>query len=429
MRDRTDIKVMFVALLMIIALVTASVGVAHAQVSGNRTSNLPDVAPAGINDTISAAELEDLQFFANQSGLSLQTVIDRYAWNDNFALAVSKIREAHPESFTGAEIVDADNAWVAFAGSAPRSALAIINTFKSSHSGVAVEVRTGKGFTEAELQRAIEAAHYAVLNTTEVLDANTSFDFASGQISTIVVLERTSANSTLDGLQAIAVKNLTDATRADIVNNITTSVAHSERSDLGGNDSRTEHRGGEDLIEGRRPDCTSGFGTKTSTGVRGISTAGHCPDDLSDDGISLTLMLEYEGTYGDFQWHTGTGTHTDDFYAGSASATEVNLRDVSFVASPEVGQLLCRNGLTSHRDCQRVRKLNVCSRHRCNLVQMAGRLSADGDSGGPVYLGNSAYGLHQGFVYDPPTSSIKRDVFSRADRMPSALKGVYVASD
>ena len=42
-----------------------------------------------------------------------------------------------------------------------------------------------------------------------------------------------------------------------------------------------------------------------------------------------------------------------------------------------VGQLLCRNGKVSNRDCQRVRKINDCCwKHLCNLVQMEHHLSA-----------------------------------------------------
>ncbi|MDY6911283.1 MAG: hypothetical protein SVM79_02860 [Chloroflexota bacterium] len=142
-------------------------------------------------------------------------------------MAVAKIREAAPAAFAGAEIVDASHAWVAFAGRAPEAALQIIDTFSSCHSGVSVEVRADPGFTEVELQRAIEAVHFAVLEAPEVRDASTSFDYATGQIKTNVVLESTASDSVLDDLGAIAAKNLIDATREDIINSITTSVVRS----------------------------------------------------------------------------------------------------------------------------------------------------------------------------------------------------------
>lgn len=77
--------------------------------------DLPDAAQPQIDDPISEAELEDLTTIADQKGMSLQAAIDRYAWNDNFALAMATVRQSSPEAFTGAEIVDGGTAWVAFA--------------------------------------------------------------------------------------------------------------------------------------------------------------------------------------------------------------------------------------------------------------------------------------------------------------------------
>ena len=105
----------------------------------------PTPAPPEIDDPISDAELRDLQTIASQEGISLQDAIERYAWNDNFALAVAKIREASPEAFAGAEIIDAGHAWVAFAGRVPELALDMIDTFSSSHKGVSVEMRADLG--------------------------------------------------------------------------------------------------------------------------------------------------------------------------------------------------------------------------------------------------------------------------------------------
>ena len=244
MEEMTNLKVMFAALIMLSAFVTSPVSIVHAQEAGDASTPTPEVAPPGIDDAISDAELQDLQTVASQSGLSLQEAIDRYAWNDNFAFAVSEIREASPEAFARAEIVDAGRAWVGFAGDVPQAALDIIDTFRSSHSGVRVEVRTDLGFTEVELQSAIQAVHSAVFEAPEVRDAATSFDFATGQITTTVVLESTASGSVLDDLRTVAAANLTDATRADIVNSITTSVVRSEHQVLGVYESNTEHQEG-----------------------------------------------------------------------------------------------------------------------------------------------------------------------------------------
>ncbi|MFA5056209.1 MAG: hypothetical protein WC562_08620 [Dehalococcoidia bacterium] len=389
--------------------------------AGCDCSSVSEAAPPEIDDPISDAELRDLKSVASQEGISLQEAIDRYAWNDNFALAVARIRGACPEAFADAAIVGADRAWIAFKGGAPKEALDIIDIFTGSHSSVSVEVRTGSCFTETELQSAIEAVHYAVLESPDVLDASTWFDTETGQITTTVVLERTASASVLDDLGAVAEKALTDATRADILNCITTSVVRSNVQVISGTASSTEHLGGEALS-----DCTSGFGTM-SYGVRGICTAGHCSNSQTDDGQNLTFQAEYQGVYGDFQWHTGPQNETDDFYAGSSSTLETDRRDVSWSGSPTVGQTLCRNGKTTYQSCQQVRKLNVCNGDVCNLVQMGENHISGGDSGGPVYWGNTDYGLNRGWMADPFWPFL-REVFSRTDKMWYAL-GIQVATN
>ena len=421
--------VVLVGVLLTMAAAPVGILTLHQYMDAEATSggeeevaDLPDVAPPAIGDAPSDAELEDIQAMASRAGMSLQDAIDRYAWNDNFALAVSKIREAVPGDFTGAEVVDAGNAWVAFAGDAPQAALDIIDIFTSSHSGVAAEVRTGEGFTETELQKAIEAAHFAVHKASEVSDAITTFDFATGQIKSTVVMSSTISDTVIEDLRTLARTKVTDATRADILDSITADVARSEHDVLGGEETNNEHLGGEALST-----CTAGFGTITSSQARGIATAGHCRSNQSDDGHPLSFHGQHVGTHGDFQWHSGTETHTDDFYAGNNASYEADRRDVAYVGgTPGVGNMLCRNGKTSNRDCQEVRKVNVCKGDVCNLAQMGEHLSDDGDSGGPVYLNHTAYGIHKGCMYDPFPA--KREIFSRADRIDEAL-GIYIATE
>ena len=138
--------------------------------------------PQAIRDAVSDAELQDLQAVAEQYGMTLQEAFDRYAWNDDFSRTVQRIREAAPESFAGAEIVDATNAWIAFTGNPPKAALDIVDEFTRKHSGISVELRTGQKITEAEIEEAVPAVHYAVYKSPGVLNASTSFESATGEI-------------------------------------------------------------------------------------------------------------------------------------------------------------------------------------------------------------------------------------------------------
>ena len=240
--NSTSLKVLLIALFTVGVLITTmTVGVVHAQGAGDDGTPLPEAAPPEIDDPPSDAELQDLQAIADRDGVSLQEAIDRYAWRDNFSLTTSRIREAAPADFAGAEITGPGHAWIAFAGQPPKSALDILDIFRNSHSGVSVEVRTGLGYSEAELQKAIPAVHYAVLRSPGVRNASTSFDSSTDQIRTVVALELTASPSILSNLRAIATQRLIEETRPDITNSITVSVVRSKFGVLGGADSMTEN--------------------------------------------------------------------------------------------------------------------------------------------------------------------------------------------
>ena len=147
------------------------------------------------------------------------------------------LREASPEAFARAEIVD--SAWVGFAGDVPQAALDIIDTFRSSHSGVRVECAPIWASPRWSSKVRFKPSTPQCSRRLKCATA-TSFDFATGQITTTVVLESTAY---LDDLRTVAAANLTNATRADIVNSITTSVVRSEHQVLGVYESNTEHEG------------------------------------------------------------------------------------------------------------------------------------------------------------------------------------------
>ena len=240
-RSSTSLKVALIALFMFGGLITATFGVVHAQDAGKDGTPLPEETTTKIDDPPSDAELQDLQALADRDGISLQEAIDRYAWHDNFSKMASTIREVAPEAFAGAEILGPRQARIAFAGQPPKTALNILDIFRNSHGGVSVEVRTGLGYSEAELERAIPAVHYAVLRSPGVRDATTSFDSSTGQIRTIVALELTASPSVLNDLRAIATQRLIEETRPDILNTISVSVVRSNFGVLGGVDSMTEN--------------------------------------------------------------------------------------------------------------------------------------------------------------------------------------------
>ena len=216
--------------------VSVSEGAVQAEGARDDIGDLPDVPAPKIGDAPNDAEMDDLRFVARQEGISVQEAIERYGWRDNFSLASSQIREAVPHAFAGAEIVDDNSAWVAFVADAPQEALDILNTFRNAHGGVSVQIRANAGISEEERGKAIETVHYAIYRSPEVRDAVTTFDSATGQIKSVVVLASGVPGSAIEELRAVAEAKLVAATRADILDSVSVVVVRSRLGALGGLD-------------------------------------------------------------------------------------------------------------------------------------------------------------------------------------------------
>lgn len=136
-------------------------------------------------------------------------------------------------------------------------------------------------------------------------------------------------------------------------------------------------------------------------------------------GSLWTHKLQHEGDFGDVQWHTGPETEPDDFFAGSATQLQVDRRDVAGRANPVVGQSLCKNGKNGFKDCDTVRTFQRCYWIYCNLTAMEHHYAVSGDSGGPWYWGNTAYGIHHGYVWEPWED---RSLFTRVGLLDNAIE-------
>lgn len=181
--------------------------------------------------------------------------------------------------------------------------------------------------------------------------------------------------------------------------------------------------------------CTSGFSVRSiSSNTPGISTAGHCTGlnqvlHIGDGVHSTTLKGQHLGQWGDMEWHTTPVAEPDDFYRDCC-----NIHDVSSIkprGQIAIGNILCSYGRTSEvRDCSLKVKdpSQSCTNNGVfydRLVLMNGLtpIRLDGDSGGPWYFGNQAWGLIKGRC---PPSFNNFESFTVADLLDEAL-GVRVA--
>ncbi len=159
--------------------------------------------------------------------------------------------------------------------------------------------------------------------------------------------------------------------------------------------------------DGKRYACTTGF--TVTDGVRsGIATAAHCPDELVyQDPQGGTIPLEFAGQWGartqDVQVHVAPGGQKPLFYADRRRGALRTLAGARSRLSTRAGEWLCHYGESSGYSCAEVELTQfappglLCG-GACAPTWITVRTSdcRRGDSGGPVFSGDIAFGITKG---------------------------------
>jgi streptogrisin C len=157
-------------------------------------------------------------------------------------------------------------------------------------------------------------------------------------------------------------------------------------------------------------DCTSGFVVANTAGTRGFVTAAHCGNtesysDFDGTSTSTTFQSETFDADQDFQWHTTPLTEVPEFYADLTTSARV-LTGKRLRSSTAVGNTACHRGKTSGYSCGSVQSTTfqptytgACNGFTCTSTYISvtgsGLACAGGDSGGPWFNGQTAFGLHK----------------------------------
>lgn len=400
-------------------LVALPLGMTGAGAAGQGAPDDRAGAAAAVS-VLSGVQRADLEAMAADAGVGLDEAVARFAWQDAFSVAATAVQEAYPDSFATSEITSEDPAvgTIRFTGTVPAGARALVAALPRS-----VEVRLvgGESLSAADVDRAVIAAHRAVRATGRVGDAVSSYDRAAGLVRVAAAPARL-LSPTSRAAEARAIRDALPASAGRVEVVLVDEVAGREEARNGGG--RLESDGSSGLA------CTSGFNVVNSAGTTGIATAGHCPNGMTHENMSgetevdLTFRSGHVGQWGDFQWHTSTDTEPDNFYWDSG-----DLRDVSARANPSDDQTICRYGRTTARECDTVDDLSTCVTvdgvEACRLVRMNSDEAEGGDSGGPWYSGNTAYGFHKGQTSCGFLWASTCDVWSRVTYIDDAL-GVTV---
>ena len=142
--------------------------------------------------------------------------------------------------------------------------------------------------------------------------------------------------------------------------------------------------------------CTSGFHVRNGAGTPGISTAGHCGNTQSQSFWTLTFLGESQTGSFDIQWHNlpGATTYSNLIQVGSGTRPITSTRARTAQTS---GEWICKQGKTTGNTCGTLSTTSYCWTGACTYIYVDGgsvNLSEGGDSGGPWFSGNTAYGSH-----------------------------------
>ena len=175
----------------------------------------------------SPAELDDLQFIANQYGITLEESIARYAWGDDFSMMVTAIEDDDPDSVVDAAITGGSSAWIKFSGSISGNARNAIDKFKSENPHVEISLQAGRdpGFTKREAEEAVIGTHFAVMAEDGVQDSVTYYDSDAIEIVVTVQMATPPSGEKLSSLEKAAERGAAEATRPDITDSLAISLS------------------------------------------------------------------------------------------------------------------------------------------------------------------------------------------------------------
>jgi hypothetical protein len=167
---------------------------------------------------------------------------------------------------------------------------------------------------------------------------------------------------------------------------------------------------GIDPANGKRYACTTGF-TVTDGARTGVVTAAHCPDEVTyvdpaREGTQLQFVGQWGWAFRDVQVHVADAPHRPLFYADTAKTKVRTVLAARSRTSTRAGDFVCRRGETTGYSCEEVELINymppgdLCG-GPCDptWVMVPGPKCKAGDSGAPIFLGNTAFGLVKGGNY------------------------------
>jgi streptogrisin C len=371
----------------------------------------PTAAP--VSDA--AAEAIDAAHIAEQTGRPFEEVRAEQHRDVLFGQALASLQGVDGFANAGKDATGPGYG-VAFTAPVPADALAPLGELAPD-----VRTTTDAPLTAEERTTAVTAAAQAVQAElgAESVEASMSED---GTVTAAAVLLDASASASVDGDLAAAAQAGTDQAEAAVAQAATVPVEVALTDD---DVSQEVLSGGTALGIGNTQQlaCTAGFTVRNArTGATGLITASHCPDNLNYESRQI-LTFEGHGDSGqlDEQWFSSSESVHNEFISQKAGSTLIR-RKATAVAAPFVGMNVCKYGTVTAYGCSQVingptTTVNANGVTYANLWQVDGYITDAGDSGGPWYYGNTAYGIHYG---DIPRGGADRSAFTSITAIEAA---------
>jgi streptogrisin C len=264
-----------------------------------------------------------------------------------------------------------------------------------SAAGVPIVFRTGAKATHAQALMALKQ-HLIDLRADLPNARGAGYDQRTGEI-VLLVMPEDAARFGVDSIRKRAEQ--VDGVPVRVVIN---QLNESNMSVVGGG--RVE---GLNLLTNRRNLCTTAF-VVTNGETNAITTAAHCPDELTyvdRDGSTVTLPMigSWGAAYRDVQINGSPDSPEPYFYSNRGAGTLRQAVSWRNVASTRAGDFVCHYGESSGYSCSTVELTDyappgdLCG-GACSptWVTVKGPNCIPGDSGGPVFSGEIAFGIAKG---------------------------------
>lgn len=343
-------------------------------------SGVPVVLGAGPDNSVSSnnqseedALLFDASIYAKQNGITVDEAIRRFQLQDYAGVLDAELSSKESNTFAGLWIEHTPKFQIVVQFT--RDAAETIKPYLREGIANVIEVRTAKA-SLIDLQ-STQSSVLSALRSSGIL-ADTEIDVQENRIKVYTADRIRFDNALRDGR----------LTLPDNVDIITVETLAKPTIDI---------YGGLSLSGGG----TSGFAVKTDTGTKGITTAGHASNSEWYTIFPLPFQQEKVETYYDIQWHTCPLLTVKNQIRISSNGTTRSITATKSRANQVVGEWVAKYGRTTEYTGGYIGSKTATLSYIPNCqptfirVDPTGGynpLVEEGDSGGPWFFSNTAYG-------------------------------------